>query len=209
MKIAFVAFGELGSQLLEFAKIQYGPDTIVLFDDKYQGDVGEVHPFAEYQSKLFKDFLFFVSLGYKQLHAKKDIIEQLLAMGRRMPNLVDRSCFVSNGADLSQACYLYPMCNIDKDVRLRPGVLLNNSVTISHNTTIGSGSYLAPGVTVSGNVVIGDRVFVGSGSVVSNDVSIGNDVQIGLGSAVSKNIPADSVVIGNPMQFKSQKFRVI
>ena len=48
------------------------------------------------------------------------------------------------------------------------------------------------------NVKIGNRVFVGAGSIILPGITIGNDVVIGAGSVVSKDIPDNSLVVGNP-----------
>ena len=48
------------------------------------------------------------------------------------------------------------------------------------------------------NTKIGNNVFVGAGSIVLPGVSIGNNVVVGAGSVVAKDIPDDSVAIGNP-----------
>jgi len=47
--------------------------------------------------------------------------------------------------------------------------------------------------------VIGDDVFIGVNSIILKGVNIGPRTIIGAGSVVAiKNIPADSVVYGNP-----------
>ena len=48
------------------------------------------------------------------------------------------------------------------------------------------------------NTKIGNNVFVGAGTIILPGVTIGNNVVIGAGSVVSKDIPDDSVVVGNP-----------
>ena len=48
------------------------------------------------------------------------------------------------------------------------------------------------------NTKIGNNVFVGAGSIVLPGVTIGNNVVVGAGSVVVKDIPDDSVAIGNP-----------
>lgn len=49
-----------------------------------------------------------------------------------------------------------------------------------------------------GRVVIGDDVFVGINSVILPNVKIGNRVVIGAGCIVTRDIPSNSVVVGNP-----------
>lgn len=48
------------------------------------------------------------------------------------------------------------------------------------------------------NTIIGDNVFVGAGAIVLPGVTIGNNVVIGAGSVVTKDIPDNSVALGNP-----------
>ncbi|MCM3253623.1 DapH/DapD/GlmU-related protein [Priestia aryabhattai] len=52
--------------------------------------------------------------------------------------------------------------------------------------------------TKIGKVNIGNNVFIGAGSIVLPNVEIGNNVVIGAGSVVTKDIPDDSLAVGNP-----------
>lgn len=54
------------------------------------------------------------------------------------------------------------------------------------------------GVSRVGKVTIGDEVFVGHGTIILPNVRIGSRVVIGAGSVVTKDIPANSVAVGNP-----------
>lgn len=50
----------------------------------------------------------------------------------------------------------------------------------------------------SGKVVIGNNVFLGLRTIILKGVTIGDNTIIGSGSVVTKNIPANSVAVGNP-----------
>ena len=54
------------------------------------------------------------------------------------------------------------------------------------------------GFTKVGRVNIGSNVFVGSKTVILPNVTIGDNVVIGAGSIVTKNIPSNSIAVGNP-----------
>ena len=54
------------------------------------------------------------------------------------------------------------------------------------------------GYSKVGRIKIGDNVFIGSQSIVLPNVEIGNNVIIGAGSVVAKDIPCNSVAVGNP-----------
>ena len=52
--------------------------------------------------------------------------------------------------------------------------------------------------TQSAPVTIGNNVWIGGGVIVLPGVTIGDNVVIGAGSVVTKNIPSNSVALGNP-----------
>jgi len=54
------------------------------------------------------------------------------------------------------------------------------------------------GKTRAANVTIGNGVFIGAGSIILPGVHIGNHVIVGAGSVVTKDVPDNSVVVGNP-----------
>ncbi|WP_202171413.1 DapH/DapD/GlmU-related protein [Bacillus sp. USDA818B3_A] len=47
-------------------------------------------------------------------------------------------------------------------------------------------------------VKIGDNCWIGAGSIICPGVTIGDNSVIGAGSVVTKDIPANSVAVGNP-----------
>lgn len=204
MKAAFIGFGDFGQQIFALAKQLYTLEHTIIFDDYYKSSVDlptlQVMPFNEYSNNTYNNYHFFVCLGYKHLKLKQKIINQLLANQSILPNLIHPSSFVSNEAQLASAVYVYPMCNIDRNVVIGNGTLLNNSVTISHDTRIGECCYICPGVTTAGFITVDDRSFIGAGTVISNGVTIGHDVVVGIGTSVTNNISNEASTIGNPMR---------
>lgn len=53
--------------------------------------------------------------------------------------------------------------------------------------------------------IIGNNVFIGSNSVIIGKVHIGDNATIGAGSVVVKDVPANSVVAGNPARVIKMK----
>ena len=74
---------------------------------------------------------------------------------------------------------------------IHPDVLLGDYVGIMHEVTIGTrGSAGAP--------KIGNNVFIGAGANVIGEITIGDNVDIGANAVVLKDVPANSLVVGNP-----------
>lgn len=61
-----------------------------------------------------------------------------------------------------------------------------------------------PGCVIN-NPVIGDNVSIFANAVVAGGITIGDNVQIGAGAVVMKDVPANSVVIGNPCVIQPRK----
>ena len=78
---------------------------------------------------------------------------------------------------------------------------VGNHVIIRHNTTIGNkGTSHEKGE----RPVIGNHVDIGAGVIIFGNITIGDNVIIGAGSLINKDIPSDSVVVGNPFRFIKQ-----
>lgn len=80
-------------------------------------------------------------------------------------------------------------------------VSIGNNVTLAPNVHIlahDASTKKTLGYTKIGKVHIGNNVFIGAGTIVLPGVTIGDNVVVGAGSVVSKDIPEDSVAVGNP-----------
>lgn len=100
---------------------------------------------------------------------------------------------------------------VGRNLHRTGGVIIDPShcwhIRIGDNVSMGSyvqilahdaSTKLFLGYTRVSNVSIGNNVFIGAGTIVLPGVSIGNNVVIGAGSVVSRDIPDDTVAVGNP-----------
>ncbi len=204
--ISFLGWGDLSYQFLNFLNIN--EKNIIKFDDNINLNDLNHYSFNSY-SEYYSDFDWVIGIGYLHLKKKVKIIKEIINNYGSFKNIIHPSSYISPLSNIKKGVVIYPMCNIDKEVTIYPGVLINNSVTISHNSTIGIGSYISPGVTISGNVEIGEGCFLGTGTIISNGIKIGDNVVVGAGSLITKNIPNNSNVIGNPMKVLSNKLKLI
>ena len=80
-------------------------------------------------------------------------------------------------------------------------ITIGNNVTLAprvHILAHDASTFIFFGKTRAANVTIGNDVFVGASSIILPGVHIGNRVVIGAGSVVTKDIPDNSVAVGNP-----------
>ena len=122
------------------------------------------------------------------------------------------------GKKVDESFGLFPPFTTDcgKNITLGKGVFINagcrfqdqGGITIGDNALIGHNVVIATlnhdmdpskrGSMTPKPVKIGARVWIGSGSIILPGVTIGDNSVIGAGSIVTKDIPENSVAVGNP-----------
>ncbi len=104
---------------------------------------------------------------------------------------------------------LRPLDQIEIEGDIGPGLLIyhKRGVTITckkagENLTIGPGVIIGKGDRNSelgtSCPIIGDNVRIASGAIVFGGIKIGNNSIVGAGTVLNKDVPSNSVVVGNP-----------
>ena len=95
--------------------------------------------------------------------------------------------------------------NIDKTARISYGTKLDKTnpkgVFIGRETYFASGSILFThdySRNIKTNTYVGEKCFIGVNSIIMAGVKIGDQVIVGSGSIVTKDVPSNSIVVGNP-----------
>lgn len=76
------------------------------------------------------------------------------------------------------------------------GTVFGAGCTVRNSTTIGNKRLKDGGYSRAPR--FGDRVDIGANAIIIGPVTIGDDVAIGAGAVVLKDVPANSVAVGNP-----------
>src|ERR1700720_1136183 len=99
-------------------------------------------------------------------------------------------------------------CKISSHTFICEGVTIEDNVFIGHSVTFINDSY--PRSTAADGslqteadwkverTVIKKGASIGSGATILSSITIGENAIIGAGSVVTKNVPANSIVAGNP-----------
>lgn len=124
-------------------------------------------------------------------------------------------------AEIGEGCYIEPPLHANfggRHVHFGKNVYANFNLTLVDDTHIyvGDHTMIGPNVTIASAghpilpelrekgyqfnmpVHIGKNCWIGAGVVIVPGINIGNNTVIGAGSIVTKDIPANSVAVGNP-----------
>jgi acetyltransferase-like isoleucine patch superfamily enzyme len=103
-------------------------------------------------------------------------------------------------------------CKVSSHTFICEGVEIEDQVFIGHSVTFINDSYpraTAPGGDLQTEAdwkvektVVKKGASIGSGSTILSNVTIGENAIVGAGSVVTKDVPANSIVAGNPAKFR-------
>ncbi len=103
-------------------------------------------------------------------------------------SVVEHHVTIGDGVRLHTNVFVPEFSILDEDCWLGPGVILTNA---RYPTSPTAKQELA-------GPRIGARARIGAGAILLPGVSIGEDALIGAGAVITENVPAGTVVVGNP-----------
>jgi acetyltransferase-like isoleucine patch superfamily enzyme len=119
----------------------------------------------------------------------------------------ERAC-IGDGVSIGQHCY------IDHGVTIGKRCKIQNDVNIYHGVVIGDEVFIGPAVTFTNDLhpravgewsvtptVVGNGVSIGANATIVCGVTIGEGAVVGAGSVVISDVPARTLVVGNPARF--------
>jgi sugar O-acyltransferase (sialic acid O-acetyltransferase NeuD family) len=145
------------------------------------------------------DAWFVNGIGSTATFWKKEAIIARTGVGsERFLTLVHPSAQVSRFARLSPGVVVLQRATITAQVWIGEHVIVLPGAVVSHDTVVGAYSCVAGGVCLSGKVTVGKACYLGSNCTVREGVTLGDYSLVGMGSVVLNDVPANTVVVGNP-----------
>ena len=114
--------------------------------------------------------------------------------------------------EIQKNAFVGKNCKISSHTFICEGVTIKDDVFIGHNVAFINDSF--PRATANDgklqteadwkveHTLVKKGASIGSGSTILSNVTIGKNALVGAGSVVTKNVPANTIVAGNPAKVK-------
>jgi len=116
----------------------------------------------------------------------------------RLISLIDPDAFVSRTASVGSGCVIYPHCFLGLNARLGDDIFCLSGSILNHDDIIEERVVIASGVRLAGSVHVEADCYLGQACTVRQFVRIGRGSLIGMGAVVIRDVPSNSVIVGNP-----------
>jgi sugar O-acyltransferase (sialic acid O-acetyltransferase NeuD family) len=147
-----------------------------------------------------EDTSFHIAIGPSHgSRRRQEIFGDLLARGKRLPEIVASSAIVCGSATLGQGSVVMHRAVVNADSRIGENCILNTGSIVEHDCVVGDHVHLAPTALLLGGVHVGAGCIIGGGAVILPGVSVAEGVLIGAGAVVTRSIEEPGGIwSGNP-----------
>lgn len=160
-------------------------------------------------NKILKKIGYLLSKTYKfkDYHFKDEsyinffIWQKILRINSHIPWPVHFTSHVTGTKNIKLGKNCSPGSNLCQYIQAVNEIIIGDNVLMGPGSKIISANHNLKDFnkhTKSKPVIIGSNVWIGADAIILPKVKIGNNVIIGAGSIVTKDVPSNSIAVGNP-----------
>lgn len=167
-----------------------GIEVQSLFDDNEL--IKQLVGYAVEPTKQVKSPLI-ISIGDNK--TRKRIVDKL--SGAAYGTAVHPTAIVSKFATIGEGTVVMQNAVIQSSCQIGKHCIVNTSASVDHDCVIEDFVHISPNAALCGNVLVGEGTWIGAGTTIIPGVKIGKWCVVGAGSVVTKDIPDNSLAVGN------------
>ena len=121
------------------------------------------------------------------------------------PASIGKNVVIGDGTGIGEWVKISDNCRIGRNCRILYHASLSKDVTLEDGVFVGPGARFSndkyPPTKRSVGVYVEEEAIIGINTCVGAGVRVGRRAVVGMGAVAIKDVPAETVVIGNPARF--------
>ena len=202
MILAIYGSGGFGREVYDIAQrrnaVSHMWDKIVFIDDIREESEFNNTRMYHFETLAAKADAYEIIIAVGEPSTREKLFGKAVEAGFKPATLIDPTALISPSAKIGEGTIICEFSTIHCNVEIGKNNIVQPYNNFGHDIKTGNhcvfGTNFAPG----GHSVFGDRVFTGMNSTSKENLMIGDDVIFAMGAVVFKDVPAGSVMIGNP-----------
>jgi sugar O-acyltransferase (sialic acid O-acetyltransferase NeuD family) len=144
---------------------------------------------------------FFVCIGMMDGKLRYYISKKIQEYKIKELSILSKESCIDKSVEYGSGLLAMPHSVVNKKTIIGSNCYLNVNSVIDHECKIGNGVHIMGSAYIAGRVTIGDFSSIGANATILPDILIGTNSIVGAGAVVIKNVPNNSVIVGNPAKF--------
>lgn len=185
--------------VLDICRLSGIPVHGVFTDGPANPRIRDMQIFLRDEKKIEADDAVLVAIGSNE--ARKRIVKDL-ACG--FFTAIHPSAVIDASVNLGKGTVIMGGTVLNASATVGDHVIINTGSVVDHECVVEDFVHISPNATLCGNVQVGEGTHIGAGAVVIPNIRIGRGCVIGAGAVVIRDVPPQSMVVGNPARVIKQ-----
>ncbi len=150
-----------------------------------------IYNFKQFDKKNIKELI--ISVGDNKV--RKQIAESVTA---NYVSVIHSNAVVSKYAFIDKGTSIMASAVVNASAKIGKHCIINTGAVVEHDCVLDDFVHISPNASLAGNVKIGEGSHIGIGAQIIQGITIGKWVTIGAGTVVIRDVPDNTLFVGNP-----------